>query len=302
MRRRPTSQLLVLAAFLPAGVTALPALAVRAASDQSTRPFPGGQYFVVGCGFSQMKNDDPIVLAGQAGRVAPPHVHRQPGRRREDDARLAGRRRVELRRHRRRVCVLGADAVRRRAGAAAARRRRLLRAPHEGARPRVPAGARDDRRQPERETCRSRSPSSAGAAAASARRRSPRSCRTARPTGRCTSARRSRAAGTAAISTAPTTSGTWPTRSVRTLPAHAPGRGAHARPDLPLPRDRAAPAAAGVRPLRGACRLHERLEPGDARGVGGGAQLRRYNARPRGYSSAGRAPGSHPGGRRFEPA
>ena len=28
----------------------------------------------------------------------------------------------------------------------------------------------------------------------------------------------------------------------------------------------------------------------------------RYNARPRGYSSAGRAPGSHPGGRRFEPA
>ena len=35
---------------------------------------------------------------------------------------------------------------------------------------------------------------------------------------------------------------------------------------------------------------------------GGGPQLRRYNARPRGYSSAGRAPGSHPGGRRFEPA
>ena len=36
--------------------------------------------------------------------------------------------------------------------------------------------------------------------------------------------------------------------------------------------------------------------------AGGGAQLTRYNARPRGYSSAGRAPGSHPGGRRFEPA
>lgn len=67
MRRRPMSQLFVLSAFLLAGVTALPALAVRAAADQSARPFPGGPYFVVACGFSHMNNDDPIVFPGKPG-------------------------------------------------------------------------------------------------------------------------------------------------------------------------------------------------------------------------------------------
>ena len=59
--------LLVVGAFLAAGATALPAVAKLAASDQSTRPFPGGRYFVVGCGFSHRNNDDAIALAGKPG-------------------------------------------------------------------------------------------------------------------------------------------------------------------------------------------------------------------------------------------
>jgi Domain of unknown function (DUF1996) len=66
-RRRSTSQLLVLGAFLVAGVTALPALAVRVAADPDPARFPGGPYFVIGCGVSLMSNDDPIVLAGKPG-------------------------------------------------------------------------------------------------------------------------------------------------------------------------------------------------------------------------------------------
>jgi Domain of unknown function (DUF1996) len=59
--------LLVVGAFLVAGAVAFPALAVRAAADQSARPFPGGRYFVIGCGFSHRNNDDAIALAGQPG-------------------------------------------------------------------------------------------------------------------------------------------------------------------------------------------------------------------------------------------
>ena len=66
-RRRSTSQLLVLGAFLLAGVTALPALAMRVAADPEPTRFPGGPYFVIGCGVSLMSNDDPIVLAGKPG-------------------------------------------------------------------------------------------------------------------------------------------------------------------------------------------------------------------------------------------
>jgi hypothetical protein len=58
--------LLVVGVFLIAGAVALPAVAVRAASEQSSR-FPGGRYFVVGCGFSHRNNDDPIALAGKPG-------------------------------------------------------------------------------------------------------------------------------------------------------------------------------------------------------------------------------------------
>jgi hypothetical protein len=68
MRRPSASQLLVLGAFVLAGATALPAVAMRAAADaQSARPFPGGPYFAVGCGFSHMNNDDPIVFPGKPG-------------------------------------------------------------------------------------------------------------------------------------------------------------------------------------------------------------------------------------------
>jgi len=77
------SHLLVLGAFLLAGATALPALAERAAADQNARPFPGGAYFVVGCGFSHMNNDDPIVFPGKPGAS---HNHTFIGNRAVDAA------------------------------------------------------------------------------------------------------------------------------------------------------------------------------------------------------------------------
>ena len=83
MRRRPTSQLLVLGAFLLAGATALPALAERAGADQSSSRFPGGPYFVVGCGFSHMNNDDPIMFPGKPGAS---HNHTFVGNRVVDSA------------------------------------------------------------------------------------------------------------------------------------------------------------------------------------------------------------------------
>ena len=83
LRRRSTSQLLVLGAFLLAGATALPALAERVAADQTSRPFPGGSYFVVGCGFSHMNNDDPIVFPGKPGAS---HTHTFIGNRAVDAA------------------------------------------------------------------------------------------------------------------------------------------------------------------------------------------------------------------------
>ena len=67
--RLRTAHLLVLTAFLVAGATAFPALAERAAADQSSPRFPGGRYFVIGCGFSHFNNDDPIVFPGQPGKA-----------------------------------------------------------------------------------------------------------------------------------------------------------------------------------------------------------------------------------------
>jgi hypothetical protein len=67
LRRLSTANLLVLGAFLVAGATALPALAVRVASDPDPTRFPGGPYFVIGCGVSLMANDDPIALPGKPG-------------------------------------------------------------------------------------------------------------------------------------------------------------------------------------------------------------------------------------------
>jgi Domain of unknown function (DUF1996) len=43
----------------------------QAASGAKKRPveaFPGGPYFVIGCGFSHRNNDDPIALPGEPGR------------------------------------------------------------------------------------------------------------------------------------------------------------------------------------------------------------------------------------------
>lgn len=81
--RLRTAHLLVLTAFLVAGATAFPALAERAAADQSSPRFPGGRYFVIGCGFSHFNNDDPIVFPGQPGKA---HNHTFIGNRDVDAA------------------------------------------------------------------------------------------------------------------------------------------------------------------------------------------------------------------------
>lgn len=75
--------MLVLGAFLAAGATALPALAVRATSDPDPPRFPGGPYFVIGCGVSHLNNDDPIAFPGQPGKS---HNHTFIGNRKVDAA------------------------------------------------------------------------------------------------------------------------------------------------------------------------------------------------------------------------
>ena len=67
LRRRSTSHLLVLGAFVATGAIALPALAMRAAADPDPTRFPGGPYFVIGCGVSHMNNDDPIAFPDKPG-------------------------------------------------------------------------------------------------------------------------------------------------------------------------------------------------------------------------------------------
>jgi hypothetical protein len=70
--------------------------ALLAAPDQraATKPrtespaqFPGGPYFVVGCGFSHRNNDDPIVFPGEHGRS---HNHTYVGSRSVDAFTTAG--------------------------------------------------------------------------------------------------------------------------------------------------------------------------------------------------------------------
>lgn len=80
MRRPSTSHLLIAGALLAAGAIALPALAARAPAEPDER-FPGGRYFVVGCGFSHMNNDDPIALPGKSGAS---HNHTYIGNRTVD--------------------------------------------------------------------------------------------------------------------------------------------------------------------------------------------------------------------------
>lgn len=82
-----TAHLLVLGAFLLAGATALPALADRAAAPAPSVPFPGGRYFVVGCGFSHTNNDDAIALPGRPGAS---HNHTYIGNVAVDAATTAG--------------------------------------------------------------------------------------------------------------------------------------------------------------------------------------------------------------------
>ena len=87
LRRRPRSHLLVLGALLAAGAAALPALAQRAGGDPDPSRFPGGRYFVIGCGFSHTNNDDPIALPGKAGAS---HNHTFIGNRSVDAATTPG--------------------------------------------------------------------------------------------------------------------------------------------------------------------------------------------------------------------
>jgi uncharacterized protein DUF1996 len=68
--------------------------ALVAAPDQEAAPkrpavdvFPGGPYFVVGCGFSHRNNDDPIVFPGEPGRS---HNHTYVGNRNVDALSTAG--------------------------------------------------------------------------------------------------------------------------------------------------------------------------------------------------------------------
>lgn len=51
------------------------------ARSPGAEPFPGGRYFVVGCGFSHRNNDDPIAFPGQPGRS---HNHTYVGNRSVD--------------------------------------------------------------------------------------------------------------------------------------------------------------------------------------------------------------------------
>jgi hypothetical protein len=64
-------------------LVALAAVALAAPTDAAVgRPlataFPGGPYFLVGCGFSHRNNDDPVVFPGQPGRS---HNHTYIGNR-----------------------------------------------------------------------------------------------------------------------------------------------------------------------------------------------------------------------------
>jgi hypothetical protein len=83
LRRPTTSHLLVLAAFLGAGAAALPPLVARATAETEAGAFPGGRYYVVGCGFSHMNNDDPVALPGKPGAS---HNHTYVGNRAVDAA------------------------------------------------------------------------------------------------------------------------------------------------------------------------------------------------------------------------
>ena len=272
MRRRPRSQLLVLGAFLLAGATALPALAVRAAADQSTRPFPGGEYFVVGCGFSHMNNDDPIVFPGKPGAS---HNHTFIGNRVVDSATTP-------------ASLLGGDSTCLDVGDASAYWVPTLFAGGRAVKPLVGAGYYVRRTlgpvQPfppglkmiagNQNARRAQSLSVVGWACGGLGTY-PRSAAvpSLRAGSRPPSARDlpellERARRRQRRSQAPRG-----LRDRRDVPALAPGGAAEPGPDLPLPVDRPRPAAAGLGPLRRARRLRQRLGSGAAGSAGRGAEL-----------------------------
>lgn len=77
MRTRRSLLGALLVGLLVAVVPAAPGQAGRDAAA----PFPGGPYFVVGCGFSHRNHDDPIVYPGEPGRS---HDHTFIGNRSTD--------------------------------------------------------------------------------------------------------------------------------------------------------------------------------------------------------------------------
>ena len=261
LRRRRTSHLLVLAAFLVAGATALPALAERAAADQSSPRFPGGRYFVIGCGFSHFNNDDPIAFAGQPGKS---HNHTFIGNRAVDAATTP-------------ASLLGGESSCGDVGDASAYWVPTLFAGRRALRPLVGVGYYVRRTSgpvqafPPGLKMIAGNSACAPAAVAVGRRLGLRRLR-----------RRAAVGGGAGL---PAGSVAAPARDLpqllerarsrqrrppaphgvrlgRALPALAPGRGAEPRADLPLPLDRESPAAPGVGPLRDACRLRQRLGSG----------------------------------------
>ena len=204
----------LMVAFLVAAAGALLLAPERAPGRQTAAAvFPGGPYYVIGCGFSHRSNDDPIRVPEPARQVAQPHVPREPDDGRLVDAGRPPRWADQLRRRRRRVRVLGADALRRLHAAPPPGRARLLRQAHVRADSHLPGRAADARRQPDGDERQS----TTNVYWTCGRRRSPRSLATVRncsgrPTADAPST--SRTAGTAIASTAPTTWTTWRTPCV----------------------------------------------------------------------------------------
>lgn len=74
MRRR----LVLCLAFLAAAGGGVLVAAAPGRSEAAPIAFPGGPYYVIGCGFSHRNNDDPIAFPGQPGRS---HNHTYLGNR-----------------------------------------------------------------------------------------------------------------------------------------------------------------------------------------------------------------------------
>ncbi len=58
----------LLALLVAAGGAAIVLVTAPRAASSAPQAFPGGPYYVIGCGFSHFNNDDPIAFPGQPGR------------------------------------------------------------------------------------------------------------------------------------------------------------------------------------------------------------------------------------------